>query len=318
MKGSNPLGWWARQISVALILVASLSTAEAQAPPSNSPPSTPTPAGLLLPAFRVEGGLLRVVVPRGSLRLRPSPDEQVRVSGRLAAGQRLRLAPTVEGMALRLLDEGRFPEAEAILLVEVPALVSLAVDVDNARLDLEAVGGDRLTVHGGGQNLRVKSPARRVVVRTLSGNLALQLTGEMLNIDSVSGAVDLDAAVSGVEVDVQSVSGDVVIRTPSPGPLRAASVSGAVTIAAGQGEAPVSIETVSGDIDVRLPDPFAAVIRLEPGRNLVDLRGGLLTSAGGGIEVGAGRWPLRLATVSGRLTVRRAGTVLLVSVRPMD
>jgi len=298
---------------VALLLASCAVRGQAPAVEGEAPPAAPE-AGLLEP-FPVAGGGLRIVLPRGGLTVRPSGDGQVHVRGRLAAGQRLRRAERPAGPVLRVLDEGRLFPAAATLEVDVPADASLSIEVDDAELDLEDVGGERLRIDGGARALRVVSDSPEVRVQSRSGPLSLQLSGQRLFIATLSGQVDLVAPTPGVQARIDSVAGSLQLQLQQPGPMRVETVSGRIDLRTGQGNAPVSMETVTGDIELQLAQDTTAVLKFEPGAQPLGLRGALVAGADGLARVGDGAWPLRLATLSGRLTVRQ-GPLLLAEPEP--
>jgi len=319
MVGRGIAGATARRlmsgIGLLALFVASCAV-QGQAPAPGGAPLPPSLAeGGLLEAFSLSGGSLRIVLPRGALTVRPSSDGQVRVRGRLAAGQRLRQAAMPGGHALRVLDDGRLVPAAATLDVEVPAEASLSIDVEDAELDLDGVGGQRLRVEGGARPLRLVSAAPEVRVWSRSGPLTLRLSGQRLSIASVTGEVDLVAPSTGVQARIESVAGSLQLQLEQPGPMRVETVSGRIDLRTGQGSVPVTVETVTGDIDLRLAKDTSAALKLEPGAWPMGLRGSLNAGADGLARVGDGRWPLRLATLSGRLTVRQ-GTAVLAEPEP--
>jgi hypothetical protein len=298
---------WLPALAWALLVVA--SGAHGQGPAPGPAPDTAAPPVLLEP-FAVDGGSLKLTVPRGALTVRPSTDDRVHVRGTLAAGQRLRQAAMPGGRLLALVDEARLFPAAATLDVQVPAALSLSIDVAAARLDLEGVDGPTLHVDGGSGPIRLVSAAKAVKVRSRSGPLELELSGERLDVGTVTGDIDLSALTTGVRLRAESVAGALRIQTGEPGPLRIESVSGRIEISTRQGQAPVSLETVTGDIDLRLAEQTAAALRFEPGTRPLGLRGGLVAAADGRARLAGGTWPLRLATLSGGLTVRQGSGVL--------
>lgn len=295
--------WWFPALASAALAFASAAQGQAQAPEAAA-------QAVLLEAFPVDGGALRIVLPRGALTVGPSSDDRVHVRGTLAAGQRLRQAAMPSGRVLALVDEGRLFPAAATLDVQVPATLSLSIDVEEARLDLDGVGGSSLRVDGGNGPIRMASAAEVVRVRSRAGRLELSLTGQRLDLGSMTGDIDLAAPTAGVRLRAESVAGALRLDVAEPGPMRIETVSGRIEFRTGQGQEPVSLETVTGDIELRLAEQVSAALRFEPGTRPLGLRGGLVAAADGLARQGEGTWPLRLATLSGGLTVRQGGGVL--------
>lgn len=303
---------------VGLALWAFASEAWAQgAPAPVLPGGAPSaePAGLL-PPFPIDGGLLKLRLPRGTLTVRPSSDGNVHVRGTLAPGQRLREGLMPGGRVVALVDEGRLFAAAATLDVQVPPAIALSIALDEAALDLEGVGGGVLRVDGGRGPIRLASAAQVVRVTSGSGSLSLALEGERLDVGTVTGDIDLDAPAAGVQLRADTVSGVIRARVAAPGPMRVESISGRIDLTVGQGQAPVSLETVTGDIELRLAEQATAALRFEPGTRPLGLRGGLVAAADGTARPGGGTWPLRLVTLSGAVTVRQ-GTGVLAEPEPI-
>ena len=290
-----------------LAALAFASGASGQTSPSGAGEEAAAAPAALLEPFAVDGDTLKIILPRGGLTMGPSSDGRVHVRGLLSAGQRLRPSAMPGGRVVALMDEGRLFPAPATLDVQVPEALSLSIDVADARLDLAGVGGARLRVEGGSQPIRLSSAAEVVEVRSRSGGLELDLAGSRLYVGTVTGDVDLSAPTPGVRLVAESVSGALRLQVVEPGPLRVDNVS---ELGTGQGQAPVSLETVSGDIELRLADAATAALRFAPGGRPVRLGEGLVASADGLARQGGGEWRLRLATLSGGLTVRQGSRVL--------
>ena len=273
----------------------------------SAPASAPPPAETLLPPFAMaDGALLRIVLPRGQLVVRPATDGQVRVQGAILPGQRLRQSGTPARTVLRLDDPDRPRPAEANVSLAVPPGVALALTLDDTSLDLEDVAAPALVVLGGRRPIRIRSTAARARVSSLSGPLDLVLAGQDIGVDSLSGGIRLLADGDAPRLRVRSLSGDIAINAPRPGVLRVESVGGDVQLVPGQGREPVAVETVSGDIDLRLPEPVSVVLRFAPGRQPVALGAGMTVNAEGEVSLGGGGWPVRLATVGGRFRIGSA------------
>lgn len=293
----------------AALVFASCALGQAPAPGTGAGADAAGPAALLEP-FAIDGDTLKVVLPRGALTVGPSSDGQVHVRGVLSAGQRLRQSAMRGGRVVALMDEGRLFPAAATLEVQVPDSVSLSIEVDDTRLDLAGVGGARLRVEAGNQPVRLRSAADVVQVRSRSGPLDLDLSGSRLSLGTVTGDMDLTAPTPGVRLVAESVSGALRLQVAEPGPMRLDTVSGRIELRTGQGQAPVSLETVSGDIELRLAEQASAALRFAPGVRPLRLGAGLVAGADGLARQGGGPWPLRLATLSGGLTVRQGNGVL--------
>ncbi|NWG14320.1 MAG: DUF4097 family beta strand repeat protein [Acidobacteria bacterium] len=131
-------------------------------------------------------------------------------------------------------------------------------------------------------------------ISSVSGNVSVGGVTGRLKVESVSGNVDVKG-VSGV-VSASAVSGDVNadLTKAGPGNMKFSSVSGDVMVRApGNLDADVDMSTISGGLKTDFPVEISEP-RYGPGR-----------SARG--RLGAGGFSLRIVTVSGRVSLLRAG-----------
>lgn len=131
-------------------------------------------------------------------------------------------------------------------------------------------------------------------IASVSGSVSISSVTGRLNVASVSGDVGVKD-VSGI-VSASTVSGDVIVELTKAGPgnMKFASVSGDVSVRAPASlEADIEMSTISGglktDYPVEINEP-----RYGPGR-----------SARG--RLGHGGFSLRIASVSGRVSLLRSG-----------
>lgn len=276
------------------------------------------PAMALLPAFDLPPGAeLRVVLPAGSLEIRPRAGGQVAVDGLLSPGQRLRRVEAPGRVVLRLDDPDRPTPAPTALRLEVPPEAALRLRVGDASLDARGVGLGGLHVDGGAGRIRIDALAGRVRVATLAGAVEVRGAATAIEVDSLSAPIDVVAGGEGVSLHLSSLSGAIRAAADAPGPVVVDTVGGDVELRLGQGRAPVAASTLSGDVRLRLPEGAAALLSIAPGRQPLRTAAGARVDASGGMRIGPGEagWPIRLATVSGRLSVQ-AGTVFFTEPSP--
>ena len=131
-------------------------------------------------------------------------------------------------------------------------------------------------------------------ISSVSGDVLVAGVTGRLKVESVSGNVDVKG-VSGV-VSASAVSGDVNVdlTTAGPGNMKFSSVSGDVVVKAPLNlDADIDMSTISGGLKTEFPMEINEP-RYGPGR-----------SARG--RLGGGSFSLRITTVSGRVSLLRAG-----------
>jgi hypothetical protein len=132
------------------------------------------------------------------------------------------------GITLQI-DRHQWGAGTPALDVEIPA--GAAVVIDTASADVEAVG--------------LRGSQR---YRTASGDLGLRQTGGTLELEAVSGDVDIDATAV-LDLGGKTISGDIRVRAPRLSRFDMASTSGDMYLDAElQGHGPFSIKSISGDV----------------------------------------------------------------------
>ena len=140
----------------------------------------------------------------------------------------------------------------------------LDVTGQGARIDVKVVlPRASLTLGNGDADLEVSVPAgARVVVSTVSADIAVDRVAGELNLRSVSGEVE--ARFDAQPVEIKSVSGDIRLQGNSkPARLRIASVSGDVQLDGAAGS--VESVSVSGDTRAKLGELESLRIRSTSG-----------------------------------------------------
>lgn len=161
------------------------------------------------------------------------------------------------------------------------------------------------TVSAEGLLAGVAGPAS---VATVSGSVVTDSTRGPLTARTVSGELDLRGHEGGLEL--ASVSGSATASGAFER-VSAKTVSGAVTVDAHRARE-VAAATVSGDVTLRLPAGLGVTVegRSVSGRVVVDGRDHAAKGPGGGafhVEVGDAACRVRVTTVSGDVTLLRAG-----------
>jgi hypothetical protein len=188
-------------------------------------------------------GLIEVGNVAGSIRVRATQRDDVRISGSVGEGAS---GLRIEGDRRRLKVAIEYPDSsggwrgwwgggrrdDSVLELEIPAGVALKVDAVSASVDVAGAAG------------------RRVDVATISGSVKFDGSPSRLEIESVSGAVEVDSQGIG-EVVLGSVSGRIRLSGPVRERLRAESVSGAMRLQPEGALQALQVSVVSGDIELR-------------------------------------------------------------------
>jgi DUF4097 and DUF4098 domain-containing protein YvlB len=113
---------------------------------------------------------------------------------------------------------------------------------------ISAPQGTRLSVGSVSGSIKVSDIKGDLTINTVSGSVHIANAGHIATAKSVSGSVEIvDAQIDG-EVDVQSISGNVVARKITARQLTAGSISGAVIIQDVQCER-VEAHSISGGVE---------------------------------------------------------------------
>ena len=220
-------------------------------------------------------GRVEVENIKGSIEVRAWDRPEVRIEGTLGDGvEKLE----IEGGGKRLRVKVKYPSRNGMLNFgnrerTGPTVLRLMVPL-RADLDLSAVAADitawgiapaSLKIQNVSGDTKVAGAPDDVEVNSVSGAVDLTINRGNLRAESVSGDIRVSGRL-GEEVDVESVSGDIVLRVLDSAVRRldGASVSGDMSLQMTLApRARVRLESVSGDVDLRLPRSTSAEVRAE-------------------------------------------------------
>ena len=140
-------------------------------------------------------------------------------------------------------------------------------------------------------------------VTTVSADISIADAGaNFVDIETVSGKVDLNLVGRTEEIEIETVSGDVVLSSHVLRSIEIASSSGRVEVNGKAVPAETEITTVSGDILYNLPESaaFSAECQSASGTVTNSFTG---ATGGGNQIVNGGTAPVELTTVSGNITI---------------
>lgn len=245
------------------------------------------------------GQSMHLRIEAGEVTVRPGEAGKAVVQADLAPGQRLAWREAIDRQVLVVDDAERLRARPTRVELRVPADASLRLQLGDAALDLEGVGGRSLVVRAGRGDVRVVSTAALVDIDTVSGRIEAQVEGSRLRANSVDGAQRLAVAGAG-GIAATSVSGALDVRLATGASIRLASVSGAIDLSLDATEGlDARLETLGGDVDVSVPAGQPFVARLAQAQGDVALPAGIVQRPDGTLAMGEGGGALRIATFSG-------------------
>lgn len=249
------------------------------------------------------GQVMHLRIEAGEVTVRPGEAGKAVVQADLAPGQRLVWREAFDRRVLAINDGERLRARPSRLELRVPADASLRLQLGDAALDLDGVGGASVVIRGGRGDVRVVSSAALVDIDTVAGRIEAEVAGSRLRAHSVDGAQRL--AVSGTGgVAATTVSGALGVRLASGAPIRLASVSGAIDLSLDATEGlDAKLETLSGDVGVRVQAGQPFVTRIAQAQGDVALPGGIVQRPDGGLALGEGGGALRVASFSGAIDI---------------
>lgn len=178
----------------------------------------------------------------------------------------------VEGTASALRVKVVYPESgwfggnnggePSELVVRLPADVELSIDVVSADTQVRGVNGRMLDIDSVSGDVDVETGANKVDIDSVSGEITVRASSDEVDLESVSGDIGLSGTIRR-SVALEAVSGDIELDTGDAlRSLRAGVVSGDVSLRAGMSaEGSIKAESLSGDLDLVLPAATSARLR---------------------------------------------------------
>lgn len=230
-------------------------------------------------------GYVRIEVTRGNLQVVGWEKAEVRVSGLLDEQVEEFVFEVVDDeteIAVKLPRHLRgWRSNGSDLLVNVPRSSTLSIGVVSTDVEVDDIKGG-LKISGVSGEITVSDIEGRTALSTVSGDVMLKNASGKVRITTVSGeihGVKIGGAGSfstvsgsilvdgvGLEVDAESVSGDIEISVDEVIEFLINSVSGDIEITTSlMVDGVIDIETVSGSVEIRLPRDTNARFDLESG-----------------------------------------------------
>lgn len=219
-------------------------------------------------------GRVEVENIKGTIEVRAWERNEVRIEGELGDGvEKLE----IEGGGNRLLVKVKYPSRRGVFgnasgrtgATTLKLMVPLRADLDlqGVAVDIVAwgVAPASLKIDNVSGKTTVAAAPEVVEVNSVSGDVDLTVNRARVQVESVSGDIRVGGRL-GEEVDLESVSGDIELRSGDVALQRldGATVSGDMRLRTSLApRARVRLESVSGDIALSLPRGTSAELRAE-------------------------------------------------------
>jgi putative adhesin len=267
---------WPARTLLACALLAALPAALAATPPPaeeaiNADAGAPKAIDRSY-SFAAEG-TIEVSNVRGSVTINGTNQNTISLTGSLGAGSRLAIDGGESHLELRVESEhqggwlgNHGPANDTTLVLNVPHSVALKLDLVSADSKVSGIDGKSLDVDNVSGKVQLSGAARSIEVDSVSGNVTLDIAKagavERAHLQTVSG--DIRATGADGRVKLETVSGSINYTAPTVAEFNAESVSGTIDATAAPAKnARVHLETMSGHLRLHLPADLSARLTAE-------------------------------------------------------
>jgi len=210
---------------------------------------------------------------RGLVKVSAGETSEVRIQGDLAEEAKLEISGDSRRLEIKVVypessgwfGGGMGATADTRLEIVLPGTASLDVSVVSAEVDVEGMRGAQVELESvsGGIDARALD-SRRLKLTTVSGDIDLQAVSADTRIESVSGELRLGGELSG-DLRIESVSGDVALESNAAlSELDLEVVSGDVMLRHGlAANAQIRVESLSGDVHLKWPGNTSAELEVQ-------------------------------------------------------
>ena len=209
---------------------------------------------------------------RGSVTVSGWEQNRVEISGTLGKGSK---GLRIDGSGSRINIQVEKPESsgwfnwgsnskmeDSILDIRVPQAAELHIETVSAEVTVTGSSGQLLNVDSVSGKIRLDSNARELEVGSVSGRVELSGSGERAHVETVSG--DIDSRANRGRLKLETVSGNIAAATDTYREFSASSVSGDISLRGKPtDDARVDAETMSGDIRIDASADLSARIEAE-------------------------------------------------------
>lgn len=209
---------------------------------------------------------------RGSVAVSGWEQNRVEITGTLGQGSK---GLRVDGSGSRIDIEVEKPESsgwfnwgsnskmeDSILDIRVPQGAELHIETVSAEVTVTGSSGQLLNVDSVSGKIRLDSNAHELEVGSVSGRVELSGSGERAHVETVSG--DIDSRANRGRLKLETVSGNIAAATDTYREFSASSVSGDISLRGKPlDDARADAETMSGDIRIDAGSDLSARIEAE-------------------------------------------------------
>ncbi|MFT3791264.1 MAG: DUF4097 family beta strand repeat-containing protein [Rudaea sp.] len=263
-----------RHVSFACALLGALPAAFAANPPTQETIGAEGAARSIQRSWAFAAdGTIEIGNVRGSVTVTGGNQDTVDLSGSLGADSRLSIEGDARRLELHVESKGgkgwfgtQGPDSDTTLVLSVPHAVSVKLDLVSANGKLSGIDGKSLDVDAVSGKLDLNSAARRIEANSVSGSVTLDVPKpgvvEQAHLQTVSG--DIRATGADGRVKLETVSGAIGFAAPTVAEFNAECVSGSIDATAAPAKgARLHAETLSGTVRLRLPENLSAHIKAE-------------------------------------------------------
>ncbi|MEO5596069.1 MAG: DUF4097 family beta strand repeat-containing protein, partial [Lysobacteraceae bacterium] len=264
-------------------------------------------------------GMVSIDNTKGAVVVRVSTKPEVRIEGAVGEGV-LRVA--IEGdhnnLHIRVVNPdakgwfgnwGGNKSGETRLEITIPASASVSVEGVSAANDIQGVAGRRLSVDTVSGNIDVAGAPDEAQIKSVSGDLRLNLQTNKVHAETVNGNLDLRGRLNG-DITIGTVSGRMLLDAESPSELEVSAVSGNVELHTGIAQrGQIKAESTTGDIKLVLPAASSAQLELNSYSGQVQSDTGTVAKAETGTgatlntRIGKGEANISVESFSGDLSL---------------
>ena len=199
-------------------------------------------------------GLVQVENLAGSIEFSSWDRQEVHVRGEAGDDvEEVEITSTSTGVSIRVHNhKGNHNIDGTDLYLRIPHSASIEADSVSSDITVNNNNGERIQLNTVSGDLEIDASPQLLELQSVSGDVEFEGTAGRSSVETVSGEIAL-VGPSG-EINLNTVSGDVTLEAGDVSRGRFESVSGDMTLTLGLGDGGrLSCDSMSGDVKLRLP-----------------------------------------------------------------
>jgi DUF4097 and DUF4098 domain-containing protein YvlB len=198
-------------------------------------------------------GTVTVSNVAGEIEISAWDSPAVKLVAELGSGQELAIDEHSQGIRIEVVNsDDKEDYDEASLRLTVPEGASIVAEGVSADLIIRGLRGDSVTAETVSGDVEVEAAVARVELSSVSGDVRFSGSAGRAAVESVSGDIDLEGI--GGEVAISTVSGDAALQGGNIDRGQFQTVSGTMKIALAVADGGrVTVESMNGDVMLYLP-----------------------------------------------------------------